>query len=222
MVLSCFLAFSSLAWEILPAFANKASTRKITDKILSASVGVFDKGACGGTLIAAREVLTAAHCVGNTPSQIIVSSDNGDKVSVIAVKRNIPRDLAILILMAPLPETIPATLSLDISQGDLIFVVGCPKGICSFVTSGRLSQFGNFPTEDKSTDERYGTANEQHLLSDAWGFPGMSGGGWFDEDGALIGVTVVIFVLEDMHSGPHYVLGAVGPEAISEWLTTGK
>ena len=101
------------------------------------------------------------------------------------VREDMANDVAIYKVLAPVGYVIPATLAVyEVKYGDKVYAMGMPFGIFGTISPGevtkpRLGKIDNMPT--------YIPADA--IVHTAYMKPGISGGGLFDAEGNLIGLT---------------------------------
>ena len=182
---------------------------------------------CGGTFIAPDRFLTASHCVIATNEMMRVLDFFGGENFIDRVYRSKERDLIVLFLTKSNEKVRSAILSLDVVEGDNVWLVGAPDGQKFMVTRGMISiiqvtHFDNCPGEPE-----IGTKDQQLFIADIQSTFGVSGGGYFNEQGQLIGVHVRSnyggMGCTDNYWGQESLWAyAVGPSAIKEFLTEVK
>ena len=133
-----------------------------------------------GVIISPNTIATNCHVLGG--GQIIVYKHNNRRASTDTVysasiiKRDNYRDFCILRVqnLNGIPAKIRKYDSLNI--GENVYAVGSPQGLDLSLSTGVISQLR------QSADRRW-------IQTDAAISPGSSGGGLFDSDGNLIGIT---------------------------------
>jgi serine protease Do len=147
-----------------------------------AAAGVGEDGSA--VMIGARTVVTACHVVDGATSVRI--SREGGKLNVpVAQVTKDPdraRDLCLLTVSEDLPGAPAAIAPIDsVKVGERVYAVGAPLRLELSLTDGLVSALrpvANEPLPD--------------IQVSATTAPGSSGGGLFDEDGRLVGVTLSI------------------------------
>jgi serine protease Do len=134
--------------------------------------------------IAPRLLVTACHVV-NGATGVTIARDSGKRVVKIDTITPDPvhsRDLCLLTTDTALPA-VPAVIApIDsVKVGEKVYAIGSPLGLELTLTDGLVSALRV-------------AANEilPDIQTSAPIAPGSSGGGLFDEDGRLVGVTVAI------------------------------
>ena len=181
----------SAALLLAPIAARAMSPQDLFAKVsptiwvVRAQHGDSPVGALGSAVaIAPKFLVTACHVVAGATG-VTVARDNGKRVVKIDTVMRDPdhtRDLCILSTwddLGPHPAEI-APIS-DVKVGEKVYAIGSPLGLELTLTDGLVSalrHLGNEPLPDIQTSAAIA--------------PGSSGGGLFDFDGRLIGVTVAI------------------------------
>ena len=157
---------------------------------------LVESGAGGhgsGFFIADDLIMTNAHVVGFADTLRVTLSGKTDYDLARLVRTDRPRDIAILKLVEkPNPKLYRvapiSTQKTDI--GESVFVVGAPqyKKLQDTVTSGIISGL----RYDKKRRQTY-------IQSDALIHGGNSGGPMFNDNGAVIGISVLGFINRDGH-----------------------
>jgi hypothetical protein len=127
---------------------------------------------CSAVMIAPELALTAGHCMGMTSPVLTIG---GVDYPITEGYLNPELDLAALIVPgAPCPcATIRGSAA---EEGEQITVVGYPYGVGRVVTYGEVQ--GRVTIEGR-----------EYVMTTAAGLPGNSGGGVFDINGYLVGIT---------------------------------
>jgi S1-C subfamily serine protease len=138
------------------------TVHKITDGVQSCSI----------VMIAPGRAMTAAHCLGMIAPTATI---DGKQYVVTEGYANPGRDVAVLIIpSAPCPC---ATIAVNPPQdGDRIMLMGFPFG------QHKVSTYGESQGRVKVDD------GQEMILTTAPAYPGMSGGGAFNESGELVGI----------------------------------
>ena len=141
-------------------------------------------GVGSAVAITPRLLVTACHVVTGATG-VTIARDNGKRVVKIKMVTHDPdhsRDLCLLTTDEPLPA-VPAVIApIDsVKVGEKVYAIGSPLGLELSLTDGLVSALRVAPNE-KLPD----------IQTSAPIAPGSSGGGLFDEDGRLVGVTVAI------------------------------
>ena len=141
----------------------------------------FSQGS--GVLVAPGYIATNCHVLGDATVAAVVEA-NTDKKPITAeiAGRESERDLCLLEIKSfsrPLESRAATIRGLrDLKVGAAVYAVGSPKGLELSLTSGIVSQFRRREGEETPV-----------IQTDAAITFGSSGGGLFDENGDLVGVT---------------------------------
>jgi S1-C subfamily serine protease len=134
--------------------------------------------------ITPRLLVTACHVVSGATG-VTIARDQGKRVVKIDTVTKDPdrtRDLCVLSAAEDLPAQPAAIAPIDsVKVGETVYAIGSPLGLELSLTEGLVSALrhaGNEPLPDIQTSAAIA--------------PGSSGGGLFDADGRLVGVTVAI------------------------------
>ncbi|MEE6273902.1 trypsin-like peptidase domain-containing protein [Georgenia sp. MJ206] len=156
------------------------------------------QGAGSGVLLDADgHVLTNNHVVdGARPGGIVVSLSDARMYEAEIVGTDPTTDLAVVRLVDPPKDLVPATFgtSGDLAVGEAVVAVGNPLGLSSTVTTGIVSALDR-PVTTAASDPRSGTVVTNAIQVDAAINPGNSGGPLFDASGRVIGITSSIATL---------------------------
>ncbi len=130
-----------------------------------------------GVVVGAGLVATNAHV---TAGAISISVSSGSRTwLVLSRKDDLHRDLSILVVPGlPLSAALIATA--DPIVGQPITTIGFPSGQGPRISAGKITGLWAY-------------LGAEVLQSDAITFPGSSGGGLFDANGGLLGLTTFIF-----------------------------
>ena len=138
-----------------------------------------DAGVGSGVLIDSSGVIATNFHVIEDSSAISIVLDQGDIYSDVSViDFDINRDIAILKIKGFDLPAAPLGNSNSVRVGDDVVVMGAPQGFEQTVTRGIVSAI-------RDPDDGYTLFQTDAAIS-----PGSSGGGMFDEEGNLIGITV--------------------------------
>ncbi|HEX4199185.1 MAG TPA: serine protease [Caulobacteraceae bacterium] len=134
--------------------------------------------------ITPRLLVTACHVV-NGATGVTIARDNGKrvvKINTVTPDPNHNRDLCLLATDQALDAT-PALIAPieSVKVGEKVYAIGSPLGLELTLTDGLVSAL-RVPPNETLPD----------IQTSAAVAPGSSGGGLFDEEGRLIGVTVAI------------------------------
>lgn len=132
-----------------------------------------------GVVIAPGQVVTNCHVVED--ATIIQAIQRGKSAQASLLRRDTARDLCLL--NVPGLQASPAMLRSrsELRVGEAVYAVGNPLGLELSVSAGLVSALP--------------AAGEPHIYTNAPLSPGSSGGGLFDTDGRLIGITTSVFHL---------------------------
>lgn len=124
-------------------------------------------------------IVTNCHVVSGE-TLITISHQNKEGFALVE-SCDSERDLAILKLTGELPLVVTRSAA-SLAVGEPVFAVGAPKGLALSISQGIISQLRSDGIADRLTPMIQTTA----AIS-----PGSSGGGLFDAQGRLIGVTTL-------------------------------
>jgi S1-C subfamily serine protease len=208
-------------------------------RIVFAGALVIGQGVCSGTFISPRDVITADHCVAGLKrtDSLTVTDVKGQETPAEIVKEDGPKDLALIRLIFPDANVVPAALGVadGATWGEEVWTLGSPAGEPFMLMHGYVAKIQVFASSDPcSPNAVIGTGKIQRLYLDMRVFFGNSGGGLFDDQGRLIGVVTELgadeFGKKTTKDDPNgcksepiglYVLWglAVGPQPLAEFLT---
>lgn len=154
--------------EVFAKAANAVYVVETTEAIGSA-VAISD-----------HELLTNCHVVKDAPMVALVRQ--GDKQAARVTSANPDADRCILTVLGTLPTWVKVRPYADVKVGEHAYTIGTPKGLELTLAEGIVSS-------KRSAD---GT---RYIQTSAPISPGSSGGGLFDAQGNLIGITT--FMLKD-------------------------
>lgn len=152
-----------------------------------ALVGAHDGAFCAGVWVKADKVLTASHCVidedTDTELQTVqIKTKDGFHTKAQVTKVDRRRDLALLsVYVMPVHATSPIATTWN--QGEPLSIVGHPGGEEWVWMRGYLEKWLMHDSPE-AEDEKMGM-----LRVEAPVWYGNSGGGAFDENGALVGIA---------------------------------
>lgn len=143
-----------------------------------------------GVVVGRNEVLTNCHVTRSSDEAIVLKGSM--RYNVYSQKSDLHRDLCLLITdELPFPP-VPVRPTRELATGDAVFFYGYPGGVEAFFTEGRVSALHPYLAS--------------HVIETSAGFGlGASGGGLFDGNGALVGITTF---LSAGHSGYYYAMPA--------------
>jgi len=162
---------------------------KMIERVRPSVVQVVHEGRGGGAGVIWRSnggVITNYHVIAATGGEVQVLLPDGRKFDARVTNQNPALDLAMLQVEA---DDLPAALVDDSSRlrvGELVFAVGHPWGQRNVVTAGIVSGLGEVPVPHTGR-------NAMYLRSDVHVAPGNSGGPMLNAQGAVVGITAMIF-----------------------------
>jgi len=178
---------ASLPAFLVPGAASQAIVEMV-ERVKPSVVQVHTRGHGGGAGIIWRSngaILTNFHVVAGGRQPEVLLAD-GRRFDAKIVNYNESLDLALLQVEA---DDLPAALVGDSSTlrvGELLFAVGHPWGQVGIVTAGIVSAVGSLPVGRSGREAQY-------IRSDVKLAPGNSGGPMLDANGAVIGISAMIF-----------------------------
>lgn len=157
----------------------KKSSPSVFVVVSSDSTGQV-KAQGSGIHIGKGRVITNCHVIDDAATVVLIQQDK--KVSASLKSRDKERDLCVLATSQPLVAPIAAiSASSSLEQGQPVFAIGAPMGleltISDGIVSGLRKAVGGFIVQTSAAIS-----------------PGSSGGGLFDSDGRLVGVTTFQYV----------------------------
>lgn len=171
----CGPASASASDEAQHVFAQ-VSPSVVT--IIATINGGASVGQGSGVVVGHEQVATNCHVVSDA-DQLSVRHGAAE-LSARWIGADRSRDLCLLAVDGLQARPVSVRASASLLSGERVFAVGNPLGFGLSVTSGLVS---HFPIVD----------GEQLILSSAPQSPGSSGGGLFDSEGRLIGLTTSVF-----------------------------
>ncbi|MBW6504599.1 serine protease [bacterium] len=165
---------------ILPVFAHALTPGQVFDKVKDSVVVVkiLDakgkvKGQGSGVILPSGKVATNCHVVKEGASYQV----GRGKQLVSAILYAEDRDKDICVLDAKGIEGIPAQFgkAANLKVGDIVYAVGAPQGLELSLSDGIVAQLRGSPSPLIQTTAAIS--------------PGSSGGGLFDKEGRLVGLT---------------------------------
>jgi S1-C subfamily serine protease len=150
--------------------------------LASEAVYVVDAGEIQGSAVAinGRELLTNCHVVRSHPTVSI--AHEGVQQSARLVTANLSEDRCVLTVERPLAKWVKVRPYADVKIGERTYSIGSPKGL-------ELSMAEGIVSSKRTVD------GGRLIQTTAPISPGSSGGGLFDAQGNLIGITT--FMLKD-------------------------
>ena len=172
IILPALLMLSSAAFAGTPGDIYRQNKDSVYEVLVSTG-----KGYSQGSAVAITDTLLATNChVLSGGHSITVGTSIDDKmVSAAFVGGDQQKDICFISVadLRAKPVKIGSTAKLQI--GDTVYAIGAPKGLDRSLSKGIVSQFrGKSP---------------KHIQHDAAITHGSSGGGLFDENGNLVGIT---------------------------------
>ena len=173
---------------ILPGAVSDAIAEMV-ERVRPSVVQVMNgrRGAGAGVIWRSNGGIVTNHHVvaGGGPTARVLLPD-GRELEANVVNSNPALDLALLEAEAEDLPAAPVADSSHLRVGELVFAVGHPWGQPGVVTAGIVSGLGEVPVP------RTGR-NAQYLRSDVLVAPGNSGGPMLNAQGAVVGITAMIF-----------------------------
>ena len=184
---------------VSPYPADGKSVKDMFAEVSSSIVVVLTFNADGrktgqgsGVVVGKNEVVTNCHVVSNARTIAVrqaadVRGRETYRMEAELVARNEQRDLCLLSvkeLSAP-PAAPPVNFATarSVSIGEEVYAIGAPQGLDLSLSRGIISQLrGN-----------YGKQSAPIIQTDAAILPGSSGGGLFNQNGELLGITTFKF-----------------------------
>jgi len=186
--------FQNENWQDVISLPMTKPFGKNFDKMVQSTV-LIETGAGGhgsGFFIADDLILTNAHVVGYADQVRVSTSGKAEKFLARVIRTDRPRDLALIRLDHQIDRAFYTLAPLSTAHkpkvGDKVFAVGAPrlKKLQDTITSGMVSAW------------RYEKRERQYYIqSDVDIYPGNSGGPLYNDQGAVIGVSVSGFSVGD-------------------------
>lgn len=173
-VFALFASFSAFAASTAEQVFNKASPSVVV--IIAVDHTNKPIGSGSGVVIGKNQIVTNWHVVSGADSIIVRRKDTNYPAEVIADRRD--RDLALVSAKGLEAPAINTATTNSVSVGQNVFAIGAPSGLDLTITNGIVSALRN--VEDGKL-----------IQTSAAISPGSSGGGLFNEDGRLIGITTL-------------------------------
>nr|NLD41448.1 trypsin-like serine protease [Actinomycetales bacterium] len=174
----------------------------VRDSVVAIEVATTQGGSEGSGVVldSAGHILTNDHVVSGA-REIRVTLADGRIFAARMMGTDPTTDLAVIALVSPPADIVPATLgdSEALIVGEEVVAVGNPLGLSSTVTSGIVSALDR-PVTTSSTSGRSPVVTNA-IQVDAAINPGNSGGPLFDLGGNVIGITSSIATLSQGQSG---------------------
>ena len=156
--------------------------------VLSLDVGGRQTGQGSGVVVGKNEVTTNCHVVSGARTIAVrqaadIRGHETYRMKAELIVRNKQRDLCLLSvkeLSAPPAATpVPFAAARSVSIGEEVYAIGAPQGLDLSISRGIISQLRG----------DYGKKSAPIIQTDAAVSPGSSGGGLFNENGDLLGIT---------------------------------
>lgn len=181
--------------------SEEKTAGEVYKKASASVVHILTRGGSGsGVVVGDNEVVTNCHVV-DDGGPIMVSQpprDRGDSLKKSSAKV-VAASMRDLCLLKTDGLSIPAAdigESNSVDFGSPVYAIGCPRDIYAALSSGVVSQF--HPVHEEDDKPEIGNIQTTAAIS-----PGSSGGGLFDGNGRLIGITDRS---EASSEGIHYAL----------------
>ena len=183
-----------VAVVILSDIANAGSAKEVFAEVAgSVVVVVADDGGMSvaqgsGVVVSRNEVATNCHIVSGSKKIAVIQAGDAHgretyRMTATLAERNDERDLCLLYVeeISDPPGATPVSLgdACDVSVGEEVYAIGAPRGLELSLSRGIVSQLRG----------DYGKRSAPITQTDAAVSPGSSGGGLFNENGELIGIT---------------------------------
>ena len=160
--------------------------------VLTLDAGGRKTGQGSGVVVGKNEVVTNCHVVSNARTIAVrqaadVRGRETYRMKAELVARNEQRDLCLLsvkeLSVPPAAPPVAFAAARSVSIGEEVYAIGAPRGLDLSISRGIVSQLrGN-----------YGKQPAPIIQTDAAISPGSSGGGLFNENGELLGITTFKF-----------------------------
>jgi len=187
VVLATALSSAAGAADFDAGFITRLSTSVLK---ISASAPGNRTFSGSGVVVSRNEVLTNCHVTRN--SEQVVALKGSLRYNVYSQRADLHRDLCLLTTDEMPFVPAPVRRTADLPTGESVFFYGYPGGIEAFFTEGRVSSLHPYLGS--------------RVIETSAGFGlGASGGGLFDREGALVGITTF---LSAGHSGYYYAMPA--------------
>ncbi|MBL0123915.1 MAG: trypsin-like peptidase domain-containing protein [Betaproteobacteria bacterium] len=182
----CVHICSALTVAGLASVAYGQNAKSVFEKVAPSIVVInkIDGSAQGSGVVIARDesslsttvtIATNCHLVGEDRTLTIIRGERTAPAEVL--RKYQKRDICILTAQADLPVA-PMRSVQTLKIGEKVFAVGAPRGLELSISDGIVSQLRNVAGENVPT-----------IQTNAAISPGSSGGGLFDEQGKLLGLT---------------------------------
>ena len=160
--------------------------------VLALNAGGRQTGQGSGVVVGKNEVTTNCHVVSGARTIAVrqaadIRGHETYRMKAELIARNEQRDLCLLSvkeLSAPPAATpVPLATARSVSIGEEVYAIGAPQGLDLSISRGIVSQLRG----------DYGKQSAPIIQTDAAISPGSSGGGLFNENGELLGITTFKF-----------------------------
>ena len=179
---------------ILSDVANAGSAKEVFAEVAGSVVvvvgidGAEPVAQGSGVVVSRNEVATNCHIISGSKKIAVVQAGDAHgretwRMTATLAARNDERDLCLLYVeeLSDPPGAPPVSLgsARDVSVGEEVYAIGAPHGLELSLSRGIVSQLRG----------AYGKRTTPLIQTDAAVSPGSSGGGLFNVNGELIGVT---------------------------------
>ena len=130
-----------------------------------------------GVVIAPEQVVTNCHVIEDADTIQAIRLGKSFRASLL--RRDASRDLCLLGVPGLQASATPLRSRAELRVGEIVYAVGNPLGLELSVSAGLVSALP--------------ATGEPHIYTNAPLSPGSSGGGLFDADGRLVGITTAVF-----------------------------
>ncbi len=194
MAVPCIAAVLALGWAVPPmtwgasaktVFANVARSVVV---VLAMDRGGAETGQGSGVVVDKQVVVTNCHVVEEAAEVAVrqaVDSAGGETYRMAAslLARDDERDLCLLLVNelseSPAAPSVHMGTAKSLEVGEEVYAVGAPQGLALSLSRGIVSQLRG----------AFGKRQAPLVQTDAAISPGSSGGGLFNGNGELVGVT---------------------------------
>ncbi|WP_324780942.1 tetratricopeptide repeat protein [Thiobacillus sedimenti] len=170
-------------WTVSPAWAGEAE--KVFEQVRTAVVTIETRdehhqpeNQGSGVVVGSEQVATNCHVVDE--GRAIEVTWQGKKLAANLQRSDLSRDLCVLSVPGLSAKPVTLRKRADLKVGESVYAVGNPLGLELTVSSGLVSALPQ-------------AEHDSRLYTSAPLSPGSSGGGLFDGQGRLVGLTASIF-----------------------------